>query len=82
MVLASTLKTRMLSRNFILPEIYGFDKHGDLNEWNFYGRPSWACASDTENEDGVTVLDITEGSRRKRPGWKKDDKIVEIVGKR
>ena len=36
---------------------------------------------DTENEDGVTVLDVTEGSPAEKAGVKKDDKIVEIDGK-
>jgi len=69
-------------KEFHSPEIYGFDKHGDLNEWNFFGRPRLGMRiQDTENEDGVTVLDVTEGSPAEKAGVKKDDKIVEIDGK-
>jgi len=64
------------------PEEFGFDKHGGFGEWNYYGRPKLGMRiQDTENEDGVTVLDVTDGSPAEKAGVKKDDKIVEIDGK-
>jgi len=69
-------------KEFSLPGIYDFDNHGNSGEWDFYGKPRLGMRiQDTENEDGVTVLDVTEGSPAEKAGVKKDDKIVEIDGK-
>lgn len=70
-------------KSFTIPEMKGWGDHGEwFNEWNLEGRPRLGLRiQDTENGDGVNVLEVKEGSPAEKAGVKKDDKIVEIDGK-